>query len=60
MSGFYGSVSERSCIDDVFYGTDYHSHLGTKRAGLVFYDREIGFRRRILCPDDRLADCEHK
>ncbi|MBK7732716.1 MAG: amidophosphoribosyltransferase [Bacteroidales bacterium] len=47
MSGFYGSVSKRSCIDDVFYGTDYHSHLGTKRAGLVFYDREIGFRRRI-------------
>ncbi len=47
MSGFYGSVSERSCIDDVFYGTDYHSHLGTKRAGLVFYDSEIGFRRRI-------------
>ena len=47
MSGFYGSVSERSSIDDVFYGTDYHSHLGTKRAGLVFYDKEIGFRRRI-------------
>ena len=47
MSGFYGSVSEKSCIDDVFYGTDYHSHLGTKRAGLVFYDNEIGFRRRI-------------
>ena len=47
MSGFYGSVSERSCVDDVFYGTDYHSHLGTKRAGMVFYDSEIGFRRRI-------------
>ena len=47
MSGFYGSVSERRCVEDVFYGTDYHSHLGTKRAGMVFYDAEIGFRRRI-------------
>jgi len=47
MSGFYGSVSERRCVEDVFYGTDYHSHLGTKRAGMVFYDTEIGFRRRI-------------
>lgn len=47
MSGFYGSVSDRRCVDDVFYGADYHSHLGTKRAGMVFYDTEIGFRRRI-------------
>ncbi len=47
MSGFFGAVSRRSCIDDVFYGTDYHSHLGTKRAGLVYYDNNIGFRRRI-------------
>jgi amidophosphoribosyltransferase len=47
MSGFYGSVSDRRCVDDVFYGADYHSHLGTKRAGMVFYDAEIGFRRRI-------------
>ncbi len=47
MSGFYGSVSGRRCVDDVFYGADYHSHLGTKRAGMVFYDAEIGFRRRI-------------
>ncbi|MCU0377532.1 MAG: amidophosphoribosyltransferase, partial [Bacteroidales bacterium] len=47
MSGFYGSVSGTRCVEDVFYGTDYHSHLGTKRAGMVFYDAEIGFRRRI-------------
>jgi len=47
MSGFYGSVSDRRCVDDVFYGADYHSHMGTKRAGMVFYDAEIGFRRRI-------------
>ncbi len=47
MSGFYGMVSERDAVDDVFYGTDYHSHLGTKRAGMVFYDEKTGFRRKI-------------
>lgn len=47
MSGFYGSVSENRCVEDVFYGADYHSHLGTKRAGMVFYDAELGFRRSI-------------
>lgn len=36
MSGFFGCVSRRDCVYDVFYGTDYHSHLGTKRAGMVF------------------------
>lgn len=38
MSGFFGCVSRHSAVNDVFYGTDYHSHLGTKRAGLAFYD----------------------
>ncbi|MBR2065123.1 MAG: amidophosphoribosyltransferase, partial [Bacteroidales bacterium] len=38
MSGFFGCISRRECVSDVFYGTDYHSHLGTKRAGLAFYD----------------------
>lgn len=38
MSGFFGCVSRRSAVNDVFYGTDYHSHLGTKRAGMAFYD----------------------
>ena len=38
MSGFFGVVSERPCISDLFYGTDYHSHLGTKRAGLATFD----------------------
>ena len=47
MSGFFGSVSKTPCINDVFYGTDYHSHLGTKRAGMVFYCPENGFRRSI-------------
>ncbi len=38
MSGFFGVFSERPCITDLFYGTDYHSHLGTKRAGLATFD----------------------
>ena len=38
MSGFFGCVSRNECVNDVFYGTDYHSHLGTKRAGMAFYN----------------------
>ena len=41
MSGFFGCVSRKDCVADVFYGTDYHSHLGTKRAGLAFYNGRI-------------------
>ena len=40
MSGFFGCASRRECVNDVFYCTDYHSHLGTKRAGLAFYNGE--------------------
>jgi amidophosphoribosyltransferase len=47
MSGFFGAISKQDCVYDVFYGTDYHSHLGTKRAGMVFYNHEEGFRRSI-------------
>lgn len=47
MGGFFGSISKNPCITDIFYGTDYHSHLGTKRAGLVTYDPEAGFNRTI-------------
>jgi amidophosphoribosyltransferase len=47
MSGFFGAVSRGNCVDDVFYGTDYHSHLGTKRAGMVFIVPGKGFRRSI-------------
>ena len=47
MSGFFGAISKNSCVYDVFYGTDYHSHLGTKRAGMVFYNEKEGFRRSI-------------
>lgn len=47
MGGFFGSISKRPCIDDIFYGTDYHSHLGTKRAGMVTFDPVCGFNRKI-------------
>ena len=38
MSGFFGCVSRNECVNEVFYGTDYHSHLGTKRAGMAFFN----------------------
>lgn len=47
MGGFFGVISKSDCVKDVFYGTDYHSHLGTKRAGIVFIIPENGFRRSI-------------
>ncbi len=47
MGGIFGTIEVRSCIDDLFYGTDYNSHLGTKRAGMVTFDREKGFSRSI-------------
>ena len=47
MGGFFGAISHKNCIYDVFFGTDYHSHLGTRRAGLAFYDQEQGFQRQI-------------
>ena len=40
MSGFFGCASRRECVNDVFYCTDYHSHLGTKRAGMAFFNGE--------------------
>ena len=47
MGGFFGTISTKCCVNDLFYGTDYNSHLGTKRAGLVTFDPEHGFNRRI-------------
>ena len=47
MGGFFGAVSHGDAISDVFFGTDYHSHLGTKRAGMAAYDAEIGLQREI-------------
>ncbi len=47
MGGFFGVASRRDCIFDLYYGTDYHSHLGTRRAGMAVYDTERGFDRAI-------------
>ena len=47
MGGFFGAVSRKNCKYDVFFGTDYHSHLGTKRGGVAFWDAEKGFQRQI-------------
>lgn len=47
MGGFFGIASRRECLADVFFGTDYHSHLGTRCGGLAAYDREIGLQRVI-------------
>ena len=48
MGGFFGTISRRDCILDVFFGVDYHSHLGTKRGGLAYYDASIDkFHRQI-------------
>ncbi|MDD5823506.1 MAG: amidophosphoribosyltransferase [Firmicutes bacterium] len=47
MGGFYGITSNRDCVLDVFFGTDYHSHLGTKRGGMAAWDESIGMQREI-------------
>ena len=47
MGGFFGVVSKHDAISDVFFGTDYHSHLGTRRGGLAAYDSDIGLQRKI-------------
>ena len=47
MGGFFGTVAKSACCADLYYGTDYNSHLGTRRGGMVTYDDELGFRRSI-------------
>ena len=47
MGGFFGAISKRDCVLDIFFGVDYHSHLGTRRGGMVVYDRDTGFQRQI-------------
>lgn len=47
MGGFFGIASKASCGYDLFFGVDYHSHLGTRRGGMVMYDNELGFQRAI-------------
>ena len=47
MGGFFGVTSKRECMMDVFFGVDYHSHLGTRRAGLAAYSKDVGLQRQI-------------
>ena len=47
MGGFFGVASQESCTFDLFFGTDYHSHLGTRRAGMAVYGKENGFEIRV-------------
>ena len=47
MGGFFGVASKKDCVFDLFFGTDYHSHLGTRRAGMAVYNKETGFERAI-------------
>ena len=52
MGGFFGVASKNDCVFDLFFGTDYHSHLGTKRGGMAVYDGANGFQKffRITLP----------
>jgi len=48
MGGFFGTISKRDCVLDLFFGVDYHSHLGTKRGGMALYDHTSDrFQRQI-------------
>ena len=47
MGGFFGVVSRHDALADVFFGTDYHSHLGTRRGGMAAYDPDRGLQREI-------------
>ena len=47
MGGFFGAVGKQDCVLDVFFGVDYHSHLGTRRAGMAIFDEKDGFQRQI-------------
>ena len=47
MGGYFGAISKRDCVLDIFFGVDYHSHLGTRRGGMAIYDSATGFQRQI-------------
>jgi len=47
MGGFFGAVCKHDAVSDVFFGTDYHSHLGTRRGGMAAYDASVGLQREI-------------
>ncbi len=47
MGGFFGIASKKDCLADVFFGVDYHSHLGTRYGGLAAYEKEVGLQREL-------------
>lgn len=47
MGGFFGVASKEDCVFDLFFGIDYHAHLGTRRAGMAVYDKNSGFDKAI-------------
>ena len=47
MGGIFGVASKSDCVMDLFFGIDYHSHLGTRRGGMTVYSRSSGFNRVI-------------
>ena len=47
MGGFFGAISQHDVTLDIFFGVDYHSHLGTRRGGMIIYDAQDGFQRQI-------------
>ena len=47
MGGFFGVTSKQDCVLDIFFGVDYHSHLGTKRGGMALHSKTKGFQRQI-------------
>lgn len=47
MGGFFGVASKEDCVFDLFFGIDYHAHLGTRRAGMAVYDKKNGFDKAI-------------
>ena len=57
MGGFFGAVSKRDCVLDVFFGVDYHSHLGTRRGGMAVFDENDGCNGE---GDDQARQCNDK
>ena len=56
MGGFFGVASKESCIFDLFFGIDYHSHLGTRRGGMVLYNEEKGCTKTAHNSDFKIDD----
>ena len=58
MGGYFAAVSKEDCVFDLFFGVDYHSHLGTRRAGMAVYDPETGFDKAIHNIEKRAVSYE--